>query len=263
MQEFSSYKAAGGCFVAALLGFLFCATNAKSLPLAHTLRLLPSISRLRRARQAGTRGRYGKDLTYSQPDRSTMLFGCHVTSTRVTLLELDINLHKSNSTFFIDADVSRTVLLTNLLAQALGELPSGPASFILAGVQCTFRREIRLFQQYYVTSRILAWDHKWLFTVTYFLNGNAGDGTLPADPDLTGGPGAVLRDQKLGKSILAVMVTKFVFKAGRVTVPPEDVLRLAGLLGSESKGDGFKCEVIREASKSVDSGLQYARECMC
>lgn len=115
---------------------------------------------------------------------------------------------------------------------------------MLAAVQARFLREIRPFQRYCVTSRILAWDQRSLWTVTYFLRGDVYKGMMEVDL-LGGGPAAVLRDEKLRKGVLAVLVSRYVVKAGRVTVPPVEVFKRAGLLigggdDDEEKKDDFK-----------------------
>lgn len=48
--------------------------------------------------------------------------------------------------------------------------------------------------------------------------------------DLDGGPTAVLIDGNLRRGVLAVLVSRYVVKAGRVTVPPVEVFKRAGLL---------------------------------
>lgn len=106
-------------------------------------------------------------------------------------------MHKSNSTFFIDADISRAEVLTRLLGQGLANLPvhvavagdknpsqrnnnndsddkggnKNPTSslgsstrapkggmFLLAGVSAKFLRPIAPLQSYEVSSGILSWE---------------------------------------------------------------------------------------------------------
>jgi hypothetical protein len=80
----------------------------------------------------------------------------------------------------------------------------------LAGVTALFRREIKPFARYMVSSRVLAWDRKWLFVVSHFVGAEKG-------PD--------------GKRALyASALSKYVFKSKRLTVSPEVVLVESGLL---------------------------------
>jgi hypothetical protein len=172
-------------------------------------------------------------------------------------MDLDINMHKSNSTFFADADINRAELLTRLLSRGLAaagpkDSKSAPTAIpLLAAVQCSFKREIGPFQAYDISSRILAWDDKSLFMVTYFLKRGA---RLSPDLEVDGGPAGVLGDSGVRRSVYAVMVTRYVCKAGRETVAPKTVLEASGLLDGGKEAD--------DVSKAVESGMKYVRECM-
>ncbi|PYI08340.1 hypothetical protein BO78DRAFT_441723 [Aspergillus sclerotiicarbonarius CBS 121057] len=262
-----------------ILLLLLLLTNAKSLPFMYSLRLLPSLYRIIRPRLS--RNPQPKAATTTTPHplnhpklfypALTQLFHPHTTQTHCALAELDLNLHKSNSTFFTDADLSRARLLSHLLGPALATISGGgktPAMPILAAVQARFLREIRPFQRYAVRTRILAWDRRSLFTVTYFLREDHGEeerandlGMMEVDV-LGGGPAAVLRDDKLRKRVLAVLVSRYVVKAGRVTVPPVEVFKRAGLLVCDdeedddvghSKGDRATFASSAEEEKEEDS----------
>ncbi|KAF2125963.1 hypothetical protein P153DRAFT_369355 [Dothidotthia symphoricarpi CBS 119687] len=172
-----------------------------------------------------------------------------------------MNIHKSNSTFFTDADVNRAELITSLLSQALANL--GSPAFILAGVQCKFQREIRPYQSYAVSSRILAWSDKAMYVVTYFTKpGTKFDREL----DLLGGPEALVKDGQARKILFATLVSKYVFKAGRATVAPEHVFQEAGLLIEADSKDGVSGVdglIGSEAvAASVQAGLRYISQCM-
>ncbi|KAH6651488.1 hypothetical protein BKA67DRAFT_660297 [Truncatella angustata] len=208
--------------------FAFAAANAKALPLVYTFRLLPSLYRLfapRLSRNKKLTTIHSANTSTSYNAASPALFRHDTMTSRAVALDLDVNVHKSNSTFFADADISRARLLTGLLSAGLAGL--GPANFVLAGVQCRFQREIRPYQAYAVSSRILAWNDRTLYVVTYFLRPGTA---LPFDLEVRGGPAALAKDEKLRRSVFATMVTKYVFKAGRATVAPEQVFRAAGLL---------------------------------
>ncbi|BCS05486.1 acyl-CoA thioesterase [Aspergillus luchuensis] len=203
--------------------------NAKSLPLVYSFQLLPSLYRILQPRNA----QRPKELVSPHPINTPnlfypalpSLFRPHTSQTHCPLPEIDLNLHKSNSTFFTDADLSRARLLSRLLGPALASLGGMP---MLAAVQARFLREIRPFQRYCVTTRILAWDQRSLWTVTYFLRREVYKGLR--EVDLDGGPTAVLIDGNLRRGVLAVLVSRYVVKAGRVTVPPVEVFKRAGLL---------------------------------
>lgn len=168
------------------------------------------------------------------------LFAYLITTHRNSALECDYNLHKSNSTFFSDLDINRAQLLVALF----GGLPKWKSPengakekslrAALGGTSCVFKREIKPLQQYEVWSRVLAWDEKWLYIVSYFVKKGAGKalerGNAPASGE---GP-------DINSVILASSVTRYVFKDGRITVPPRDVLVKAGLhpSGNEVSEDG-------------------------
>ncbi|KID93465.1 capsule polysaccharide biosynthesis protein, partial [Metarhizium majus ARSEF 297] len=253
-----------GAVLVALLGFGFAAINAKGLPLAHTAQLLPSVYRLLRPRFRFRRSKTTSSSTSSAGQVTAargLLFQPHVTTSRATLSDLDINLHKSNSTFFADADISRAALLTKLLSVSLADL--GPANFILAGVQCRFGREIAPFQSYAISTRVLAWSEKSLFLVTYFLKPNVGLPAMPGWDLLGGGPSAVLVDDKYRKLVFATMVSRYVFRAGRNAISPEEVLKQAGLLLEGNNGETatagqdptFQAD---DLAKIIESGLEFA-----
>ena len=176
------------------------------------------------------------------PDK---LFQPIKTETHVTLLEVDYNVHKSNSTYFADLDVSRTHLVGHLLAKGLRELngnattklvmdpsdPSRPArgafSVVLGGVQCSFKKELKPYQRYEMWSRILSWDRKWMYIVTHFVDrGAVKPGSKPEDWE---------------KKIYASAVSKYVFKIGRLTVHPAVLIEASGLL-PERPGGWVKIE---------------------
>jgi len=108
----------------------------------------------------------------------------------------------------------------------------------LAGVTALFKKEIKPFQKYNVSSRILAWDNKWVFVVSHF----------------TGG-----RDKEGNRVIFASCLSKYVFKSQRRTVAPQIVLRESGLIPERPEGAG---EVQASGGSSgVDTpvGLQETR----
>lgn len=83
-------------------------------------------------------------------------------------------MHKSNSTYFTDLDASRSYLLSALCYDGLvtvdrelaAEGKKGMLAAIIGSVTTSFKKEIRIFQEYEVWSRILTWDRKWLYIVT-------------------------------------------------------------------------------------------------
>lgn len=151
-------------------------------------------------------------------------------TSRTPLLETDYNLHKSNSTYFTDLDVSRTALVSRIYSPGVGivskELDQEflaaskkagkpapkrkPILIVLGSVYCTFKREIKPFELYEMHSKVISWDAKWMYILTCFMR--------PARR--SGGE----------KEVLAVAISKYVVKKGRLTVPPERILRTSGFL---------------------------------
>ncbi|KAI1113561.1 capsule polysaccharide biosynthesis protein [Nemania sp. NC0429] len=223
--------------------------NWKSLPLAWTFRIFNGmISHLIvRPHHAYT------------PDK---LFDPVQTSTHVTLLEVDYNVHKSNSTYFADLDVSRTHLVGHLLSRGLRALsgnaatrvvadpadPSRPArgrfNVVLGSVQCSFKRELAPYERYEMWSRVLSWDRKWLYIVTHFVErGAVKPGSTPED---------------WAKKIYASAVSKYVFKLGRLTVHPAAIIGASGLLPERPGGwiDEGGATIANGRASSVEAAAE-------
>lgn len=114
-------------------------------------------------------------------------------------MEIDYNLHKSNSTYFVDSDVGRLHLVVALCGEGMGKVraelqreaalditteenmqgrntrtrPAGGLSIALGGVSAHFRREIKPLQRFEIWTRVLAWDGKWLYLVQHFVQHGA------------------------------------------------------------------------------------------
>jgi hypothetical protein len=165
-----------------------------------------------------------------------------VTSSHSPLLECDYNLHKSNSTYFTDLDVNHTKLISNLFKDILrpprkevgASKDTGRLVIALGGVACTFRMEIKPYEKYEIWTRVLCWDEKWLYVVSHFVKPGAfkpvghaaqDSGTLSLAGLLYGnhvnnGTEILLNE----KMIFATSMAKYVFKRGRMTVPPRSAL---------------------------------------
>lgn len=87
-------------------------------------------------------------------------------------------------------------------------------------------------------SRVLCWDHKWLYVATQFRavgeNGRAGERS---------------------GLIYATALARYVVKAGRVTVPPEKLIEAAGLLGAEGSPEREEVERRRERALRYVQGF--------
>ncbi|KAF2084674.1 hypothetical protein K490DRAFT_59317 [Saccharata proteae CBS 121410] len=214
---------------------------------------------------------------YLQPSPfpPSSLFQPIITSTRSPILECDYNLHKSNSTYFADLDISRTHLVTALLRSGIRRLHDkehrgsesdrapgtekvhGSFGIALGGVTCQFKKEIKPYQAYEVWTRLLCWDRKWLYLVSHLVKKGA---TRPAgyglQPWRKGKKKQMLTEEEkegLKGKVFASSIAKYVVKKGRWTVPPEQVLMNCGLLPAKPKdatraGDDGEADKVGEAN---------------
>lgn len=221
---------------------LFIIFNWKNMPLAWTYRVLYTIFHHTVARKSPELG-------------PKALFKPIITQTHAPLLEIDYNLHKSNSTYFADLDVSRSHLVTYLVRPSLrkvaqnektrlvldpatGRPLKGNLNVALGAVECSFKREIVGYRPYEMWSRVLSWDRKWFYVVTHFVPRGAAKPTSWLDPGFTRFKTRGSHDAAGGwdKKIYASAISKYVFKVGRFTVHPAIVLGASGLLPERPGG---------------------------
>ena len=174
--------------------------------------------------------------------------------------ECDYNLHKSNSTYFSDLDVTRSHLVSALFQPGIeklhhnareklvldkeGKAVLGRWSIMLGSVMCSFKREIGMYQGFEMWSRLLCWDRKWVYVVTHFVKKGAvkPSAYVLTDGSWFGGKGyrTVIGDGRSvdidEKAIYASAVSKYVVKLGRLTVHPEVLLGASGLLPPKPGG---------------------------
>ena len=120
---------------------------------------------------------------------------------------------------------------------------------MLGGVTCSFKREIRPLESYEIWTRLLAWDRKWIYLVSHIVKKGAvlpKGYTLQPDKKLhatdretadarvqKGETGQLKEHGVIGSphpAIFATSLAKYVFKEGRITIPPEEVLDFSELL---------------------------------
>ncbi|KAI9170810.1 putative thioesterase atnL [Paramyrothecium foliicola] len=237
------------------LGLIFILFNLKQLPGVWHLRILNAF-------------RFTiQTLRPPVPPSKSHIFQPMVTDSTAPLMEIDFNLHKTNSSYFADLDISRTHLVCTLFAKGIEEMRGGTGAITgskqprfglaLGGVLCNFCKEIRPYQKYQMWSRILTWDEKWVYIVTHFVRDD-GAPTAPSTlyPETGVGPyqkedgsdsESDSGDSNFGNdatetlnsqnNILATALSRCVFKSGRKTVSPETMLRLSGLLPSKVGSD--------------------------
>ncbi|KAL4894185.1 hypothetical protein BDV59DRAFT_207217 [Aspergillus ambiguus] len=155
-----------------------------------------------------------------------------VVRSRSPTTEGDFNIHKSNSTYITDLDVSRAHLSGLLFAPILQN-----CNLIVSAVSCTFHREIKPFQPYEIWTRVASWDDKWIYMVTHFVDNSkfwprcyvmqahASINSKKMRPP-------VPHKKERHKNVFASAVTRMVFKRGRLTVPPKRALEICSLLSA-------------------------------
>jgi Thioesterase-like superfamily len=193
--------------------FIYLIANLKALPFAWHIRLLYQL--IANISRTPIPPKPLLSTSADSPNRRILthpLFTSAEISTHTPLLETDYNLHKSNSTYLSDIDISRTKLVTRLFSPGFRKLNiqlqdegyAGRMIVALGGVHMSFRQEIAIYERVRIRSRVLTWDGKWLVIVSCFL--------------------------REGEILCAVGLSRYVLKKGRFTVRPERVLRAAGWL---------------------------------
>ncbi|GLI73903.1 hypothetical protein PoHVEF18_002135 [Penicillium ochrochloron] len=219
------------------LALILAVVNLKNLPFIWHVRLLYHCLFNLRLKPSAPFWPKGKAIVDAQGKPIHPVFvSCGITS-RTPLLETDYNMHKSNSTYFTDLDVSRTALVSRLYSPGVGlvskELDKEfleaskkegkrapkrkPVSIVLGSVYCSFKREIKPYELYEVHSKVISWDKKWMYILSSFVR--------PASR--AGGE----------KTLLATAISKYVVKKGRLTVAPERILRSGGFLPPRPLGN--------------------------
>ncbi|KAI1764089.1 capsule polysaccharide biosynthesis protein [Hypoxylon sp. FL1150] len=242
-----------------IVALVVVVVNWKSLPFAWTFRVFHAMISHFTFRR----------LHAHTPDK---LFHPVITPSHVSLLEVDYNIHKSNSTYFADLDVSRSHLVTHLFArgcQAIADNaktnlvadpadPTRPAKgrfgVMLGAVHCSFRRELQPYQRYEMWSRVLSWDRKWLYIVTHFVPKGA---VRPRAWD-AGSFGATSKsegkEEDWEKKVFATAISKYVFKVGRLTVHPAVLIGASGMLPERPGGWVTVEDGMAPPSHAVDGG---------
>ncbi|KAL8825769.1 MAG: hypothetical protein Q9191_004215 [Dirinaria sp. TL-2023a] len=226
-----------------VLAVIFAIFNLKNLPFAWHLRVLNAfITHL-----------YHTRSSIPPPSSPSRLFQPMIIKTRVTSMDCDWNLHKSNSTYFGDLDIARAHLVAHICRRGMVKIreelkaDKGGLGLGLGGVHCSFRREIKPFERFEIWTRVLAWDRKWLYVVSHLVKegkvkpkayslqpwrkvkgtrsdkkeeGSAsvqanGNSEAPAQPH---------------PAIFASAIGKYVFKKGRLTIAPSRILEASGYL---------------------------------
>lgn len=211
-----------------VLALLFSISTFKTLPLAYLVRFYIKIFQY----MVYPKFKYDriKKNTFGIGKNPRDAFTWVDYNSYVSPLEIDMYLHKSNSTYFLDLDIARTKLVCiifqklfyNYYDNTKGEFKGKAVSnlpFVPVGtVQSTFKHELTVFSRFTISSRVLAWDEKWLFVLSKFVT------------------------KKNGKEkVNCIAVTKYVFKKSkRITIKPKEMLTDCGLWNEDLEIENAK-----------------------
>lgn len=142
----------------------------------------------------------------------------------------------------------------------------------LGSVACFFHREIAPYKKYEIWTRLLTYDRKWLYLVSFFVERGAfrpvgddeGRGAYILQPWKRGRKAGSPREetsedsrQKIRRKIYASSIAKYVIKKGRLTVPPERVLTRCGMLPEKPAGvtTSWPGDASGQCDETRESGL--------
>ncbi|KAL5121448.1 hypothetical protein ACEQ8H_000520 [Pleosporales sp. CAS-2024a] len=264
LSRWTGYNAPGGLWRIAAI--LLALANLKNLPFVWHLRFIHALVY----------------HIYLQPTPIPphALFQPLITSTRTPMLETDYNLHKSNSTYFSDMDISRSHLFTAILRNGIkknsrlyGAKKSAVAGAVgathgtrgrhviaLGGVSCLFKREILPYTGYEMWTRILCWDRKWFYLITHLVKPGVGKPSAwtlqpwrKAKTTSSSSMSSEIDREKFMGAVYATGIAKYVVKRGRITVPPEQALLDAEMLPVKPPGWVYRgeTEAIGSAADEV------------
>lgn len=173
--------------------------------------------------------------------------------------------------------------------------PSSKLSLALGAVSCVFRKELAPYEKYEVWTRVLSWDRKWLYIVSHFVKkgskiepeeytlypkqqdqsrrGSADTRRGPADSrrgseDPRRGSVESIRPSQSSKEgpttpnvpIAASALSKVVWKDGRKTIPPAELMAKADLLPERTPENAALLDAIeRERVRGLAMADNLAR----
>jgi hypothetical protein len=283
LARWTGYNAPGGLWRIAAI--LLALANLKNLPFVwHVRTQSPKTSRptsiFRTQTDRTPQLRFFRAFVYQlylqpTPIPPHALFQPIITSTRTTLLETDYNMHKSNSTYFSDMDISRTHLFTAIIRNGIRknsrlggaskssvsvagatEGTRGKHYIALGGISCLFKKEILPYQKYEIWTRLLCWDRKWFYLVTHLVKpGVAKPDSWSLQPWRKATSPSGIDKEALLKAVHATAIAKYVIKRGRITVSPEQALVDAEMVPLKPGGwvyQGENGDVLPEKVEAKD-----------
>ncbi|KAI0849674.1 hypothetical protein F5Y00DRAFT_269072 [Daldinia vernicosa] len=253
----------------------FVVLNIKNMPFMWHLRLVNGFRFILRTQRPAV------------PLTHTHIFQPIITSSTAQLMEIDFNMHKSNSSYFADVDIARTHLVCTLFAKGIDQMRGGTAAYTgskkpvfglaLGAVSCNFKREVRPYEEYEMWSKILAWDEKWIYIVTHFVRKDAAKPknyslypeqslsqsrrNSTTESGVSSNSSNTDDEVKPDKHIFATALSKCVFKSGRKTVSPELMLQMSGLLPAGTSGEKSfdEATIMQGIEAQRQKGLETAQ----
>ncbi|TCD66594.1 hypothetical protein EIP91_001151 [Steccherinum ochraceum] len=122
--------------------------------------------------------------------------------------------HLSNSAYAKNLDIARMKVLVHHLHPFMlagGFLP-------MAGADYAYISEIPMFAHYEVIAKTASWDDKWIYLYSEFIT----------RPKQTKGGKPIRGLRPDGTKVHCVAISRYVFKLGRITVPPRVALSICG-----------------------------------
>ena len=152
------------------------------------------------------------------------------------------------------------------LNQQLAKEGRGRLGVMLGGVACNFTKELKPYEAYEIWTRVLAWDRKWLYLVSHIVKRGAvapkGYSLQPWRKVRKSRRPEKLEGTATHPAIFATSIAKYVFKEGRLTIPPEVVLQISDLLPAKPEDweEGAQARFLSDSmiasNGSLTSGLQ-------
>ncbi|KAH7357259.1 hypothetical protein BKA65DRAFT_496527 [Rhexocercosporidium sp. MPI-PUGE-AT-0058] len=214
------------------------------------------------------------------PVTSAQLFQPLITTSHAPIMEIDFNLHKTNSSYFSDIDIARTHLVCTLFSTGIEYMRGGTAAITgskkpifglaLGAVSCSFKRELKPYEPYELWTRVLSWDEKWIYIVTHFVRkGAVMPNKYTLYPQQNSSEEDIKRRNRTSRvdsadsneAVVATALSKCVFKQGRRTISPALMLLKSGLLPCKSLSEVLPQEPVPlslDSCASSDSGVDMA-----
>lgn len=167
---------------------------------------------------------------------------------------------KASNELLNDLDHNNTQLILALFKKALRPCRHGhyAKTFHIGGTSCSFHRRIPPFTKYQISSRVLCWNHKWLYVVTSV----SKPGSCISMPRLQAPIN--IYDQLEAESeldhVYASAITQYVFKKGHNTCTPGSIMDECNLLPQQTVPEQSRGLKIDNIDWKQQSSLYWSLE---